>query len=103
MIQSSVLQFFPTQWNNYLSNTQNLLKGPFYHHRSSPLVFVNGSTYIGGLDQFMEWALNEFRYTDKSSILIYRKAAGDAHRSVINDTPGRSYVYMNIEIEGMHP
>lgn len=96
-----MLQFFPTQWNQYLANTQNELKGLFYQHKGSPLVFVNGSTYIGGVEQFMEWALQEFRYTDKSSILIYRKAAGDAHRAAINETPGRSYVYMNIAMEGL--
>lgn len=51
----------------------------------------------------MEWALSEFRYTDKTSILIYRKQAGDAHRAVINDTPGRSYVQLNFALEGMAP
>jgi len=33
---------------------------------------------------------------DKTSDLIYRKKAFDAHRSIINDSPGKSYVYMKI-------
>lgn len=48
------------------------------------------------MDSFLEWALQHYRYTDKTSALIYKKAANDALRNAINDTPGRSYVYMNI-------
>jgi len=84
-----------------LKNLQNLQKGAFYQHKGSPIVFVNGTTYVGGTEQFLEWALQEFRYTDKTSILIYRKLAGDAHRTAINNTPGRSYVHMSLQIAGM--
>lgn len=44
----------------------------------------------------MEWALQEFRYMDKTSVLIYRKQAFDAHRTIINESPGKSYVYLKI-------
>ena len=44
----------------------------------------------------MEWTLQEFRYMDKTSVLIYRKQAFDAHRAIINDSPGKSYVHMKI-------
>ena len=59
-------------------------------------MILNGSEYIGGVDEFMLWALKQFRYTDKTSILIYRKMAGDAHRAAINENSGRSYVKMFI-------
>ena len=68
----------------------------FYEHKGSPIVFLNNETYVGGEEQFLEWAMNEFRYTDKSMRSIYKKLASDAHRIAINETPGRSYVYMNI-------
>ena len=51
---------------------------------------------MGGEENFLEWAKNEFRYTDKSMRSIYKKLASDAHRIAVNETPGRSYVYMNI-------
>jgi cyclophilin family peptidyl-prolyl cis-trans isomerase len=57
---------------------------------------LNNETYVGGEEQFLEWAQNEFRYTDKSMRSIYKKLASDAHRVAINETPGRSYVYMCI-------
>ena len=64
-------------------------------------MILNGSEYIGGVDEFMLWALKQFRYTDKTSILIYRKMAGDAHRAAHNDNPGRSYIKMFIGMENL--
>lgn len=52
--------------------------------------------YLGGSEAFIEWALQEFRYMDKTSDIIYKKLAFDSHRQIINDTPGKSYVYMKI-------
>lgn len=40
--------------------------------------------------------MKEFRYTDKNSSALYKQLAADAYRQAINNTPGRSYVYMNI-------
>jgi hypothetical protein len=57
---------------------------------------LNNETYVGGEDQFMDWAQGEFRYTDKTTRSVYKKMAAEAHRIAINETPGRSYVYMNI-------
>jgi hypothetical protein len=37
----------------------------------------------------MEWVLNEFRYIDNSSMIIYKKKATDAMKNVIDNTPGR--------------
>lgn len=95
-VTSTQLQFFATQWDQYLKKLQNNLKGEFYQHKGSPIVILNGSQYIGGEEQFLEWALQEFRYTDRTSALIYKKIASDTHRNAINNTPGRSYVYMKI-------
>ena len=49
----------------------------------------------------MEWALQNFKYTDKTNKLIYRKAASDALRNAIMNTPGRSYVYLSIAMDGL--
>jgi hypothetical protein len=57
---------------------------------------LNGATYVGGCESFLEWALQEFRYTDTTSALIYKKVAADAARTAINNTPGRSYVYLKL-------
>lgn len=101
----SVLEFeykvmFPTQWDLYLKKLQNEKKGEFYNHTGSPLIYLNDATYVGGCENFMEWALQQFRYIDNTSQLIYKKMAIDSYKTTINDTPGRSYVYMNISYSG---
>ena len=71
-IRSTELTFFPTQWDQYLKKIQNENKGPFYQHKGSPIVFfsslahgnMNVNYYVGGETQFLEWALQEFRYVD---------------------------------------
>lgn len=100
MIQSNVFSFFTNQWDQWLKKLQNQQKGTFYQHRGSPIIYINGVTYVGGEEAFLEWALQEFRYTDKTSVLIYRKLAADAYRQAIMNNPARSYVYMNISIGG---
>ena len=49
----------------------------------------------------MDWVLGEFRYVDNSSMIIYKKKATDALKLLVDNTPGRSYVYMDININGM--
>ena len=56
-ITSDTMMFFTTQWDNHLKRLQNQFKGAFYQHKGSPIIIVNGSTYIGGVEQFLEWAL----------------------------------------------
>jgi hypothetical protein len=48
------------------------------------------------MDNFLEWAIQNFRYIDNTSNMIYKKLANDAYRNVINNTPGRSYVYLDV-------
>ena len=93
---NTVMEFFPTQWDAYLKELQNTMKGEFYNHKGSPVVYLNGQQYIGGCEQFVNWAMHEFRYTDATSSLIYKKLAADAYRKAINETPNRSYVQLKI-------
>lgn len=56
----------------------------------------------------MEWALNEFRYVDKENNSVYKQIASDAYENCINNTPGKSYVYMKYNTSkqaqgGNHP
>jgi cyclophilin family peptidyl-prolyl cis-trans isomerase len=96
----TVHQFFETQWEEYLHKLQVEKKGPFFNHKSSsPLVFFNDNVYIGDGETFLEWALNEFRYSDSAN-LIYKKRATDAQKQIIENTPGRNYVYLDVNING---
>jgi hypothetical protein len=64
-------------------------KGNFYHHKASPLIYYNDNVYIGDSEIFTDWVLNEFRYLDKTSMVIYKKKANDTFKQLIENTPGR--------------
>lgn len=98
-VEVEVLPFFETQWEEYLKKIQVEKKGSFYHHKQSPLIFYNDNCYIGDGDVFTDWVLNEFRYLDKTSPVIYKKKAADTYKNLIENTPGRQYVYLDISID----
>ena len=100
-VKVEVLQFFETQWEEYLNRLQIEKKGPFFNHKaSSPIVYYNDCVYVGDGETFLEWALNEFRYVDTTSMLIYKKKAADAFKTLIENTPGRNYAFFDIHING---
>lgn len=88
-VKIEILQFFETQWEEYLRKIQTEKKGNFYFHKQSPLIFYNENIYIGDAEVFTEWVLNEFRYLDKTSSVIYKKKANDTFKQLIENTPGR--------------
>ena len=100
-VKVEVLQFFETQWEEYLHSIQIEKKGPFFNHKaSSPIVFYNDLVYVGDAETFLEWALNEFRYVDSTNPMIYKKKSTDAYRALIENTPGRNYAYLDVNING---
>jgi hypothetical protein len=100
-VKFEVLQFFETQWEEYLSKLQVEKKGPFFNHKASaPIIFYNDIIYIGDAETFLDWALSEFRYVDTTSPVIYKKKASDAFRNLIDNTPGRNYAFMDVSING---
>lgn len=100
-VKFEVLQFFETQWEEYLTAIQLEKKGPFFHHKpSAPIVFMNDVVYIGDSETFLDWALNEFRYVDQTSAIINKKRASDAYRALIDNTPGRHYAFFDVNVGG---
>jgi len=56
--------------------------------------------YVGDGETFLDWALNEFRYQDLTNMLIYKKKSADAYKNLIENTPGRNYAFIDINING---
>ena len=88
--------YFPAQWDNYLRILKAEKKGYFYQHKGNLIIYMNGDKYIGSMDSFLEWAVQEFRYIDNTSSMIYKKMANDAYKNEINHTVGRSFVFMEV-------
>ena len=99
---------FPAQWDLHLKDLQNLKKGDFYHHKGHSLIVylesaAGESTFIGGCESFLEWALQNFRYVDNTSAIIYKNLSANAYKAAVHQTEGRSYVQIEISSGGARP
>lgn len=108
VLDYTMTTLFTAQWDLHLKELQNLKKGEFYHHKGHSLVVYlehsNGqTTFIGGCESFLEWALQQFRYTDTTSNIIYKNLSSNAYKAALHQTEGRSYVQIEISIGGARP
>lgn len=100
LLAVEVFQYFETQWMIYLKKLSNDLKGVFYKHDDrSPIIYLDGKDYIGDADNFAQWALYNFNYTESDGITTYTKVAKDAQILAINNSQTRSYVFMTFKYD----
>ena len=100
-LQIECLQFFQTQWIQFLKKNANNLKGDFYeHNQASTLIYLDDKTYIGDSDQFTQWALYNYTHLDKNGLIHYNKQAKDAYEEAINNSKTRKYASMTISSHG---
>lgn len=84
VVTTECLQFFETQWEEFLKKTANRLKGVFYQHSGNHLIYLNDGEYIGNSEKFATYALHNFAYMDNSNMMIYEKKASDSFKKMIN-------------------
>lgn len=101
IVTAECLQFFETQWEEYLKRTANKLKGVFYQHQGSHLIFLNDGEYIGSSEKFAEYALHNFSYMDNSNTVIYEKKAKDSYDKMVLQSKTRKYAQMTVTFSGM--
>lgn len=93
------MQFFETQWEDFLKKTANSLKGVFYQHEASPLIYLNDKEYIGDADKFLDYSLFTFKYRDDTAGQVYVDLAEKAYRQAINEKKTRKYAFMDFTFE----
>jgi hypothetical protein len=95
-----IMEFFETQWEQFLKKTANTYKGVFYEHKASPLVYLaKNNEYIGDGEDFSMWALHNFNQKDNSKFTEYQKCANDALCNKINDQKDtRQYAQLTFKI-----
>ena len=49
--------FFRDPWTHFLSQLQQEKKGDFMKHHGHLIVYLNDDQYLGGANNFLEWAL----------------------------------------------
>ena len=99
-VDIELLQFFETQWEEYLRKIASQNKGVFYDHKSSPLVFFNGNKYIGGHEEFTTYALHNYAFLDSASHTDYVKAQGDVYRQRINHSTSK-FASLHFNVNGV--
>lgn len=98
IVEVTILEFFETQWEQYMKILKREKKGKFYIHKGSYIIFINDDEYIGLADAFKQWSLINYRYTDLSRIQVYKTRALLAMKKAINETPGSKFVFMDVRI-----
>ena len=96
IVTSECLQFFETQWEEYIKKVANKLKGVFYHHSGSHLILLNDSEYVGNSEQFATYILHRFAYMDNSMSLVYERLAANQLRKMVNQSKTRKYAQMTL-------
>ena len=95
------LQFFETQWEEYIKRTANKLKGVFYQHSGSHLIILNDSEYIGNGEQFASYILHNFAYMDNSMSIVYERLAANTFKKMINTSKTRKYAELELSFSGI--
>lgn len=63
-----------------------MYQGKFYGHKGHSLIVylvsseTGAVTYIGGCESFLEWSLQNFRYVDNTSNIIYKTMSSNAYK-----------------------
>lgn len=94
------MEFFETQWNQFLSTTAKRLKGVFYEHSASPLIFLNDCEYVGDGEAFAKWALHNFNHKDDGRFTEYEACAAESLRTKINKSKTCKYAQLSFECGG---
>ena len=77
--------------------TANNLKGSFYNHQESPLIYVNDKQYIGNGNDFIEWALITYQHNDTEPVSHWTKIAQDVLAKKIYGSKTRKYATMKFD------
>lgn len=99
-VQVEVLEFFETQWEEFLRKISSQNKGQFYEHKVSPLVYINDCDYVGDSETFIRFALLKFQICAKGSQEDYEKLASATIKDRINHSATSKYAQITFDVQG---
>jgi hypothetical protein len=96
-VTAEVTQMFPTDYEELVAQqTAKLKEMRGCKHVDAVLVLLNNE-YLGGLQDFVEWSLSTYKYTDKTNVQMYNRRAKKAFASHMTES-GCKYAYMDVAI-----
>ncbi len=69
-------------------------------HKGSPLVYLSDGEYIGSAVDLMKWALENFRYVDTQSDIIYNRMAKKRLKEMTVSRKDVAYAFMEVDVDG---
>ena len=74
-VEVTSLPMVESEWEEYCVATGRELGGAACAHSESPLVFYNGTNYVGGAAAFVQWMADQYDYEDKTPPAEYQQLA----------------------------
>ena len=87
-------------WTQYIDDKGRELK--FTDHADRALVYYNGVNYVGGLDDFLEFAAKQYEYEDLTDAAVYEERAVAEYNNHLLGT-GSQFVFMDVQQDGEAP
>lgn len=97
----SVSAMWQTDWDAYVAERVLTLEGAT-EHNSSPIVYFNGSSYIGGLQQFVDWAADNYDFEELFEAAKYAEVAREATKAMMTST-GHQFAYVDFSTGAKSP
>lgn len=95
-----LLPMVETDWDDFIKVSASSLG---VAHKTSPLVVVNDDVYVGGVDQFYQWAVASLRYKGKpSNPVVFAGMAKAEYRQFLDSHP-HPHAYMDIAVGASPP
>lgn len=88
---------FPTDYEELVvAQTAKLKEMRGCKHVDAVLILLNDE-YLGGLQDFVEWCQNTYKYTDKTNVQLYNRRAKKAFAQHMKDSRCK-YAYLDITV-----
>ncbi|XP_070567551.1 probable inactive peptidyl-prolyl cis-trans isomerase-like 6 [Ptychodera flava] len=83
-------------WETYIDGKRHEVRGETWAFNEKAICFLNGQL-IGGVQDFMKWAVDEWQYEDFRPTPLYFALAEEAYKSYLTET-GHTFIFMDIAI-----
>lgn len=92
------VQLMEFQWKLFSTQLQKHHGGEVWEFADNVAVFCNDQ-FIGGLEDFLQWAADNYSYHDSRPLSFYEDLARKAYNTCVSNQK-RDFVFMDVCIEG---
>lgn len=100
-ITGDIVEMVEAEWDYYIEEKGRELAAlgasGAYEHKTSPIVYYNGSNYIGGLDDYLEWVATRYEYEDQTAPSLYERFAKKEYDNYLASL-GHQFVFFDVAV-----